>query len=106
MPRPRLSARRIGRSTGSITAHCSSFSSQRPVMAVRGYPRAAPGSNEFHLSGIYETGSRLGRTFATGLPEYAHDSIFDSTLRYLGDTQCAPGHTDEWKPSSIIPKKS
>ena len=36
--RPRLSARRAGRSTGSTTAHCSSFSSQRPVTALRGYP--------------------------------------------------------------------
>ena len=39
--RPRLSARRIGRRTGSTTAHCSSFSSQPPVTALRGYPRAA-----------------------------------------------------------------
>jgi hypothetical protein len=45
--RPRLSARRIGHSTGSTTADCSSFSSQRPVTALRGYPRAAPGSDEF-----------------------------------------------------------
>jgi len=44
--RPRLSARRAGRSTGSTTAHCSSFSSQRPVTALRSYPRAAPGSHE------------------------------------------------------------
>ena len=44
--RPRLSARLAGRSTGSTTAHCSSFSSQRPVTAHRGYPRAAPGSHE------------------------------------------------------------
>ena len=41
----------IGRSTGSPTVHCSSFSSQRPAMAVRSYPGAAPGSNEFHLLG-------------------------------------------------------
>ena len=47
--RPRLSARRAGRSTGSITAHCSSFNSQRPVTAIRGCPRAAPGSHEFAL---------------------------------------------------------
>lgn len=44
--RPRLSSRRCGRSTGSITAHCSSVSSQRPVTALRGYPRADPGSHE------------------------------------------------------------
>jgi hypothetical protein len=44
--RPRLSSRRRGRSTGSITAHCSSVNSQRPVTALRGYPRAAPGSHE------------------------------------------------------------
>lgn len=44
--RPRLSARRAGRSTGSTTAHCSSFSSQRPVTALRGYPRADPGLHE------------------------------------------------------------
>ena len=44
--RPRLSSRRCGRSTGSTTTHCSSVSSQRPVTALRGYPRAAPGSHE------------------------------------------------------------
>jgi hypothetical protein len=44
--RPRLSSRRSGRSTRSTTAHCSSVSSQRPVTALRGYPRAAPGSHE------------------------------------------------------------
>jgi hypothetical protein len=47
--RPRLSGRRAGRSTGSTTAHCSSFSSQRPVTALRGHPRAAPGSHEITL---------------------------------------------------------
>ena len=47
--RPRLSGRRAGRSTGSTTAHCSSFSSQRPVTALRGHPRAAPGSHEIIL---------------------------------------------------------
>jgi hypothetical protein len=45
--RPRLSARRAGRSTGSTTAHCSSFSSQRPVIDACGDHRAAPGSHEF-----------------------------------------------------------
>jgi hypothetical protein len=40
--RPRLSSRRCGLSTGSITAHCSSVSSQRPVTALRGHPRAIP----------------------------------------------------------------
>jgi hypothetical protein len=44
--RPRLSSRRCGRSTGSMTAHCSSVSSQRPVTALRGHPRADPGSHE------------------------------------------------------------
>jgi hypothetical protein len=34
--RPRLSDRRDGRNTGSTTAHCSSFNSQRPVKALRG----------------------------------------------------------------------
>jgi hypothetical protein len=47
--RLRLSARRDGRSTGSTTAHCSSFSSQRPVAALRGHPGAAPGSHKFAL---------------------------------------------------------
>ena len=47
--RPRLSARRAGRSTGSTTAHCSLFSSQRPVTVLRGYPRAAPASHKISL---------------------------------------------------------
>jgi hypothetical protein len=41
-----LSSRRSGRSTRSTTAHCSSVSSQRPVTALCGYPRAAPGSHK------------------------------------------------------------
>jgi hypothetical protein len=44
--RPRLSSRRRGRSTGSTTAHCSSVSSQRPVIDACGDHRAAPGSHE------------------------------------------------------------
>ena len=44
--RPRLSSRRSGRSTCSTTTHCSSVGSQRPVTALCGYPRAAPGSHE------------------------------------------------------------
>jgi hypothetical protein len=57
--RPRLSTRRDDRSTGSTSAHCWSFSSQRPVTALRGHSRAAPGSHKFRPSGIYETGSRI-----------------------------------------------
>ena len=56
--RPRLSSRRRGRSTGSTTAHCSSVSSQRPVINACGDHRAVPGSHEFRRSVIYETGSR------------------------------------------------
>jgi hypothetical protein len=44
--RPRLSSRRCGRSTGSTTTHCSSVSSQRPVIGAWGDHRAAPGSHE------------------------------------------------------------
>ena len=55
--RPRLSSRRCGRSTGSTTIHCSSVSSQRPVIGACGDHRAAPGSHENQPSGIYETGS-------------------------------------------------
>lgn len=40
--RPRLSARRCGRKTGSTTAHCSSFSSQRPVIGACRHSRASP----------------------------------------------------------------
>jgi hypothetical protein len=41
-----LSSRRCGRSTGSTTIHCSSVSSQRPVIGACGDHRAAPGSHE------------------------------------------------------------
>jgi hypothetical protein len=41
-----LSSRRCGRSTGSTTAHCSSVSSQRPVIGACGDHRAAQGSHE------------------------------------------------------------
>lgn len=44
--RPRLSSRRCGRSTRSVTAHCSSVSFQRPVTALCGFPRTDPGSHE------------------------------------------------------------
>jgi len=44
--RPRLSSRRCGRSTGSTTTHCSSVSSQRPVIDACGDHRATPGSHE------------------------------------------------------------
>jgi len=38
--RPRLSARRCGRSTGSTTSHCSSVSSQRPRIGTFGDPQS------------------------------------------------------------------
>lgn len=38
--RPRLSARRCGRSTGSTTSHCSSVSSQRPRIGAFGDPQS------------------------------------------------------------------
>jgi len=57
--RPRLSSRRCGRSTGSITAHCSSVSTQRPVTALRGLSQSRPRIARKRPSGIYETGSRL-----------------------------------------------
>jgi hypothetical protein len=44
--RPRLSARRCGRNTGSATAHCSSLSSHRPVTGASRPSRATAGSHE------------------------------------------------------------
>jgi hypothetical protein len=41
-----LSSRRCGCSTGSTTAHCSSVSSQRPVIDACGDHRAVPESHE------------------------------------------------------------
>ena len=57
--RPRLSSRCRGHSGGSTTAHCSSVSSQRPVIDAFGDHRAVPGLHEFRRSAIYETGSSL-----------------------------------------------
>ena len=45
--RPRPSARRAGRSTGSIISHCSSVSSQRPCIAVNG---AFQSTTRMHLN--------------------------------------------------------
>jgi hypothetical protein len=68
---------RTGRSTGSTTAHCSSFSSQRSSTGLRGCPRAAPGSDEFALqplmrqvlaSGRAKAASRFAFRRATGDP--------------------------------------
>ena len=56
--RPRLSARRCGRSTGSTTSHCSSFSSQRPRMGAFGDQQSTSRMPPNRLLPIYETGSR------------------------------------------------
>src|SRR5271165_9683 len=55
--RPRLSARRCGRSTGSTTSHCSSFSSQRPRIGASGDQQSISRMPPNSLLPIYETGS-------------------------------------------------
>jgi hypothetical protein len=56
--RPRLSARRCGRSTGSTTSHCSSVSSQRPRIGTFGDLQSIPRMPPTRTATIYETGSR------------------------------------------------
>ena len=56
--RPRLSARRCGRSTGSTTSHCSSVNSQRPRIGAFGDQQSISRMPPKRLSAIYETGSR------------------------------------------------
>lgn len=55
--RPRLSARRPGRSIGSTAAHCSSFSSQRPAIGNSAKYQSIPRIARNLTSPIYETGS-------------------------------------------------
>jgi len=57
--RPRLSARRCGRSTGSTTSHCSSVRSQRPRIGAFGDQQSISRMPPNRLLPIYETGSRL-----------------------------------------------
>lgn len=59
--RPRLSARRRGRSTGSTTSHCSSVSSQRPRIGAFGDQQSVSRVPPKPLPTIYETGSRAVR---------------------------------------------
>jgi len=56
--RPRLSARRCGRSTGSTTSHCSSVRSQRPRIGAFGDQQSISRMPPNRLLPIYETGSR------------------------------------------------
>src|SRR5271157_4781581 len=57
--RPRLSARRCGRNTGSTISHCSSVSSQRPRIGAFGDQQSISRMPPNRLLPIYETGSRL-----------------------------------------------
>ena len=57
--RPRLSARRSGRSTGSTTSHCSSVNSQRPTIGACGDTQSIHRMPLFTTGNVYETGSRL-----------------------------------------------
>src|ERR1035437_8466941 len=55
--RPRLSARRSGRSTGSTTSHCSSVNSQRPAIGACGDTQSIHRMPLFTTGNVYETGS-------------------------------------------------
>ena len=56
--RPRLSARRSGRSTGSTTSHCSSVNSQRPTIGACGDTQSIHRMPLFTTGNVYETGTR------------------------------------------------
>ena len=56
--RPRLSARRAARSTGSTISQCSSVNSQRPAIAAPGVAQSLYRMPYFNPSNVYETGSR------------------------------------------------
>jgi hypothetical protein len=56
--RPRLSARRASRSTGSTTSHCSSVNSQRPVITACGDTQSTYRMTPSQYKNVYETGSR------------------------------------------------
>jgi hypothetical protein len=56
-----LSARRSGRSTGSTTAHCSSFSSQRPAIGAFGVAQSVSRMTRIYNSAIVNAGpGRVG----------------------------------------------
>ena len=57
--RPRLSARRASRSTGSTNTHCSSVNSQRPAIGACGDAQSNSRMHHLQASDVYETGSRL-----------------------------------------------
>ena len=57
--RPRLSVRRAGRNTGSTTAHCSSVSSQRPLIGPFGDRQSFSRMPSNQHSDVYETGSNV-----------------------------------------------
>src|SRR3974377_1547441 len=57
--RPRWSTRRRGRSTGSTTAHCSSVSSQRPLISACRDRQSTSSMPPICPLGVYETGSSL-----------------------------------------------
>jgi hypothetical protein len=79
--RPRLSARRCGRSTGSTTAHCSSVSSQRPRIGAFGDQQSVSRVPPIRLSHIYETGSSqpfVRATLRLPLPVPVHATYTDS----------------------------
>jgi hypothetical protein len=55
--RPRLSARRAPRSTGSTTNHCSSVNSQRPAIGACGEIQSNSRMHQINPSNVYETAS-------------------------------------------------
>lgn len=57
--RPRLSARRAARSTGSTLSHCSSVNSHRPDIGACGAAQSTYRLHQFNTSHVYETGSRV-----------------------------------------------
>ncbi|MGB9145478.1 MAG: transposase, partial [Acidobacteriaceae bacterium] len=72
---------------GSITAHCSSVSSQRPVTELRGHPRADPGSHENSpqlfmrlVLGIAERGGRVHLRKIRNLKKESIAPILDAVL--------------------------
>ena len=60
--RPRLSARRSGRSTGSTTSHCSSVNSQRPTIGACGDTQSIHRMPLFTTGNVYETGTSVSIT--------------------------------------------
>jgi hypothetical protein len=71
--------RRAGRSTGSTNSHCSSVSSQRPAIDVRGLDQSNFSLAEKQHENVYEMGPRL---YSVDLhPRAEIDSLCDKVIR-------------------------